>query len=684
MLLLSPLHQAIAHEEGGTTNHHVNIPDPNLRARIESRLSKTSGQAITANELAGLTGQLWAPNRGIRDLTGLEHATGLTTLYLWETNINDISALSGLTSLTHLELNYTKQLSNLKPLSSLRNLTKLDLRFRRSVTRSPTVPRDLSPLRNLTSLEVLNLLYNNIQGSNISALADLTKLKQLNLEGTNITERGLASVLPTLTKLEWLYITRTPVTARVLFNLAVPGGLKRLWMEALGTPLSSGSPAYGRLLTDLLPLVTLVRTGKIENVGANYLSIRNFGLDYDSLYTHLPDLVDEPIRVSFYKDVDLELLPVSPIDNIGRPGTTYTFVVRATSITIGRYRNYRLRKAPITFIAHTPEGNSEAQILTRDQVLTNTHGLAAVTVRLGNHGDIHTIDAVMAAPTRTVTGTPTPSQRHVTFTIRVDTNAPPPEPITLTVEDDTVETEGDPLETVPLPDLSPYRITNRCGLGWSPQAQFQARRPLPKVMIYALEFEYMAGSYTCKAIEIRTGDASIETLAGWKLYLGRRYNPSYSPLSISEEHAEVTDNILRLTPDMFGLETFPCNTVDGASQPLPGVHYVLKTDKNISVDTAYSCFLYGQNASIPVNGVKTKSPRRVSSAALRDLEILRLERYILDPTNIFITYMPLDEFTWNHAVLSDWLLPETESSAPSAPSIIPRKLSTSWGALKTQ
>ena len=206
-----------------------------------------------------------------------------------------------------------------------------------------------------------------------------------------------------------------------------------------------------------------------------------------------------------------------------------------------------------------------------------------------------------------------------------------------------------------------------CGVGWSPYAY---NLKAPKVMIYAVEFEYDAVTHTgyhCKTIEIRTGDASIENLAGWHLYLGTLYNASHVPLKIPEEHSQVRDGILRLTPDMLGLETFPCNTVNGMSHPLPGFHYVLKTDEGLLVDTAYSCFVWGQNAHTEVEGTNVKSPRRVSSAALRELESPRLERYIQDDSSIYITDMPLQEFAWDRAILSDWLLPALEDTRLDTP-----------------
>lgn len=135
---------------------------------------------------------------------------------------------------------------------------------------------------------------------------------------------------------------------------------------------------------------------------------------------------------------------------------------------------------------------------------------------------------------------------------------------------------------------------------------------------------------------------------------------------------------------MFGLETFPCSTADFISHPLPSVHYVLKTAENVIVDTAYSCFVWGQNAWTSVNRVNIQSPRQVSSAALREMEAPRLERYISDNTGTYITYMRLDAFTRDRAVLSDWLLPASEETAPAAPSMPRQKVATTWGALKKQ
>ena len=68
--------------------HGVNIPDPNLRSRIEAHLNKKPGDTITEADMQTLT-VLSVANANIRDLTGLEHATNLVWLALYN---NPLSA----------------------------------------------------------------------------------------------------------------------------------------------------------------------------------------------------------------------------------------------------------------------------------------------------------------------------------------------------------------------------------------------------------------------------------------------------------------------------------------------------------------------------------------------------------------------------------------------------------------
>ena len=114
----------------------VDIPDSNLRAVIETTLGKASGAPIAASDMTTLT-RLVAENANISDLTGLEHATNLTDLFLGDTHvegegwinsnsIKDLSPLAGLTNLTRLNLSQNN-ITDLSPLAELTNLTWLDI-----------------------------------------------------------------------------------------------------------------------------------------------------------------------------------------------------------------------------------------------------------------------------------------------------------------------------------------------------------------------------------------------------------------------------------------------------------------------------------------------------------------------------------------------------------------------------
>ena len=154
----------------------INIPDPNLRAVIEGALSKVTGDPITASEMATLT-RLEASEAGIRNLTGLEHATHLMELFLNGNAISDLSPLAGLTNLTLLKLNH----NSISEISSLANLTNL-----RHLVLYINKISDPSPVAGLTELTYLNLAENLI--SDISAVVNLTNLTHLELPFNSISD----------------------------------------------------------------------------------------------------------------------------------------------------------------------------------------------------------------------------------------------------------------------------------------------------------------------------------------------------------------------------------------------------------------------------------------------------------------------------------------------------------------
>ena len=155
----------------------VDLPDTNLRAAVETALRKAGGDPIIPSEMATLT-HLEEPEAGVRNLTGLEHATNLTYLDFWNSSVSDISPVAGLTKLTHLGFAANNVISDISALAGLTNLTALWVNGN-SIS-------DISPLAGLTKLTRLGLSENSISG--ISALAGLTNLTLLKLDNNSISD----------------------------------------------------------------------------------------------------------------------------------------------------------------------------------------------------------------------------------------------------------------------------------------------------------------------------------------------------------------------------------------------------------------------------------------------------------------------------------------------------------------
>ncbi len=213
----------------------VAIPDTNLRAVIADSLDKASDAPITQAEMATLT-RLAAPNKNIRDLTGLEFATNLTALDLggafvggeW-VNSNEISNLSPLSNLTSLERLYldNNSISDVTPLSNLIRLIRLYL--------DSNNISNVTPLSNLTSLERLVLGNNSI--SNVTPLSNLTSLEWLGLDNNSISN---VTPLSNLTSLEWLLLNNNSISdlAPLVANTGLGSGDK---VDVNNNPLSATS-----------------------------------------------------------------------------------------------------------------------------------------------------------------------------------------------------------------------------------------------------------------------------------------------------------------------------------------------------------------------------------------------------------------------------------------------------------
>jgi hypothetical protein len=148
------------------------MPDPALREAVREKLGIPADNPLTpAYVQLHLTG-LHVQDKGIVDLTGLEHATDLQFLTLLRNEIHDLSPLSGITGLVFLHVS-GNQIVDLSPLAGLVNLEVLGLSGNQIV--------DVSPLAGLVNLRYLSLGANQI--SDLSPLAGLENLEDLRVRG---------------------------------------------------------------------------------------------------------------------------------------------------------------------------------------------------------------------------------------------------------------------------------------------------------------------------------------------------------------------------------------------------------------------------------------------------------------------------------------------------------------------
>ena len=159
--------------------------------------------------------------------------------------------------------------------------------------------------------------------SDISHLRYLTKLRALWLHNTSITTSGLGGVLPFLGSLKRLILQITRISdLSVLDRFPADVSLAVLDLRYMGS--------LGRdvawLLTDITPLVGFVQSGKMGPdslfPGSPRIELKwNLGLDYESIYTDLPALINglSGGSVEYYNSQPA----LEAADQVGHPGTRY-------------------------------------------------------------------------------------------------------------------------------------------------------------------------------------------------------------------------------------------------------------------------------------------------------------------------------------------------------------------------
>ena len=260
----------VAGQDGAPAAGLLTFADPVLRAAVAVALGKEPGDAVTADDVAGLE-VLNARNGGIRDLSGLEALVSLKELDLGFNPVADLQPLAALPELESLNLDGAapklqtltavpslKRLSlrqngidDLQPLAPLTGLNELDVGDNRIGDLQPlaglfnlTVLRadrnriaDLSPLASLAGLEALDLGANQVR--DLHPLVSMTQLRTLRLGGNGLTNLYPLSGLEGLTELGLADNAIDDLGA--LPNL---GGLRRLDLS-------------GNAVSDLQPLRTM-------------------------------------------------------------------------------------------------------------------------------------------------------------------------------------------------------------------------------------------------------------------------------------------------------------------------------------------------------------------------------------------------------------------------------------------
>ena len=238
------------------------IPDVNLRAAIAERLGKTPA-LITTEDLERLT-NIEADERGIRDLTGLEHATRLERIEFRHNAIDDLTPLAGLTRLNNIKLRGNR-ITDVSPLGNLTNVDWLGLE-ENAIT-------DLRPLKQLIKLNGIGISGNPI--SDISPLTSLISLERIDAWRTPISDFSALAKLP---RLRWIEFGND----RSISKLPSLNGLKALRrLEIRDCSISdlSGLSALAQLewlslvnnaIMDVSPLANL-KTLKHLNLDANLI-----------------------------------------------------------------------------------------------------------------------------------------------------------------------------------------------------------------------------------------------------------------------------------------------------------------------------------------------------------------------------------------------------------------------------
>lgn len=272
---------------------------------------------------------LWLSNNKISDITPLNNLTNLEMLLLECNNITDISPLEGLSSLRTLSVSFNK-INNINELANCDNMTQLYMEYCGIV--------DCTPLSNLKKLRCLDLSNNEI--TNISPLGMLQQLEELFLKNNMISEDGINTIAQ-MKKLKYIDLNGTPILTLDELRTAWIQMDRFCGADIAGYFYGSGGLGenVGRLFDPIQIAVEKKRTHIIENIVRpemseieKVLAIHDFLVQsaaYDNTVTTYDLLMRHSASCSGYANAMENLLNTAGIKtkSIGGAGHAWNMVL---------------------------------------------------------------------------------------------------------------------------------------------------------------------------------------------------------------------------------------------------------------------------------------------------------------------------------------------------------------------
>ena len=388
---------------GGTLSVTSTITDGKGRAQSTLTLGSDGDTNIVRASVEGISEsvtfsdvQANIPDSNLR--TAIEEALGkkegvpiapgemaaLTRLEVPNANISNLTGLEFATNLTRLELGVeyveaerrwlnSNSVSNLSPLAELTKLTELSVR-NNDIS-------DISPLVGLTNLTRLWSDNNNI--TDISPVVGLANLTYLNLGGNNITDISPVAGLTNLTNLALANNGITDISAVVKL-----------------THLTELHLGWNKI-SDLSPLIANTGLGDGDRV-----VVTHNPLSYQSIHTHIPTLQSRGVTVEFDNRAHPALLKISGDNQNGASlvRLSQPFIVEAQDAN-----GSALGGIPVRFAVVAGGGTLNTTITRTDE-----NGRAQSTLILGPNLGANTVEV-------SATGIESPA----TFYAIADTELPP-------------------------------------------------------------------------------------------------------------------------------------------------------------------------------------------------------------------------------------------------------------------